>query len=89
MNKRYISGIVITENVCETIAMEAPVSVSPPYAAGNTMELSPIGVAKHTRVKIIISSLAPKSFSTAIKIDGITIRRKRVVKYTLPLVNIF
>ena len=31
---KYIKGIVITDNVCEIIVIDAPVSVSPPYAAG-------------------------------------------------------
>ena len=31
---RYIKGIVITDNVWEIMVIDAPVSVSPPYAAG-------------------------------------------------------
>ena len=41
-----ISGIVITHSECEIIAIEAPVSASPPYASGNTTVLSPRGVAR-------------------------------------------
>ena len=42
---RYIRGIVITQRMCEIIAMLAPVLVSPPYAAGKTIVFNPSGVA--------------------------------------------
>ena len=34
INNKNISGIVTTERVCEIIVIDAPVLVSPPYAAG-------------------------------------------------------
>ncbi len=51
---RYISGMVITERVWEIIAIEAPVFVSPPYAAGNTIVLSPSGVAKAISASVMV-----------------------------------
>ncbi len=34
MKSKYISGIVMTDSVCDIIVIDAPVLVSPPYAAG-------------------------------------------------------
>ena len=34
INIKYINGIVITDSVCDIIVIDAPVLVSPPYAAG-------------------------------------------------------
>ena len=34
MKIKYITGMVATDNVWDIIAMDAPVFVSPPYAAG-------------------------------------------------------
>ena len=48
-----IRGIEITQSVCDIIAMEAPVFVSPPNAAGKTTVLSPSGVPKAKNASVI------------------------------------
>ena len=77
-SQRYISGNVITDNVCDIIAIDAPVFVSPPYAAGYTMVLSPKGVAKAISARVIISLFIPKAFITITNTAGITISLKNV-----------
>ena len=50
-------GIVITQKVCEIIAIEAPVWGFPPYASGKTTVFNPRGVeiAKNSKIKGVLS----------------------------------
>ena len=66
----YISGIVMMQRVCEIIAIDAPVDVSPPYAAGNTTVLRPSGVPNANSVSTSVFLSAPNSHKTAINSVG-------------------
>lgn len=67
----YITGIEITHRVWEIIAIDAPVFVSPPYAAGNTTVFKPRGVAYANSASVRTSSDAPISLSITSRIAGI------------------
>ena len=74
---RYIIGIVITARVDEIMVIAAPGFVSPPYAAGKIMVLSPKGAAKAKMVRVIISSLTFRSIRIRVIMPGITISLNR------------
>ena len=75
-------GIVITHRVCDIIAIDAPVEVSPPYAAGNTTVFNPNGVPYAIKVRYNVFLSAPIKCRSKINIVGSTSKRKKVAIYT-------
>jgi hypothetical protein len=71
---------VTIHKVCEIIAIDAPVEVSPPYAAGKTTVFKPNGVPKAKNAIIIAVSSAPRTISNAINKAGKTISLKALAK---------
>lgn len=69
------------QRVCDIIAIDAPVDVSPPYAAENTTVFNPSGVPNANKVSTSVFLSAPNSHKTAINSVGKTISRKAVAIY--------
>ena len=65
-------------SVWEIIAIEAPVEVSVPYAAGNTTVLSPRGVPKAKRVRTSVLKSAPRRYKIPMNNEGRTISLRKV-----------
>ena len=95
--RAYINGIVITQSVCEIIAIDAPVSELPPYASGKTTVFNPKGVAtaKNSNINGVLSilrwniiftnSFTPNRIAN-VKI-GIIISLNAVARYTFLFFN--
>ena len=78
VNSAYISGMVTIQSELEINAIDAPVDVSPPYAAGNTTVFSPNGVPKANNVRISVFLSAPKSHRIPTNSAGNTNNRRNV-----------
>ena len=89
INIRYISGIVITEAKLDINVIEAPVSVSPPYAAGYTIVFNPNGDAKAIIARVAIVSSIFNSFIAIIIAAGMTTSRNKDITYTFLLKKSF
>ena len=69
--------MVIMPKIFDISAILAPVLVSPPYAAGNTIVFNPNGVATAPIKAIIIFLSTLRAIKISAAIAGITISLKR------------